>query len=508
MICIRDITSNKNWILSGVIFVCFFLLYAATAQRGVSWQDSGEFQYRVLAHDYFWISGIARSHPCYIAGAELFSFFFPASCRFYALNLFSGLGMSLALFFLTRILLQLQLKTSTIILAVLTLGLTHMAWWMSTIAEVYTWSLAFLMAELLCVAHLCATPEQDSGVRVQGWILLALLNGLHASLHNFAFLNLPIYAILFVYLHARKHFLYMARVLLICASTWLLGACLLLGLFVIEWGTTQSFVTTVKSLLFGREFEDVVVGTRAINWPLAKMNLALAGISLFNPAWVFAGFAGRTHSKYTCFKIVLLGLTAIHVVFWIRYFVPDQATFILPSLALLVIWVGMGLDSLTLQRKHLITLGAVILFFSLATPLILHHFLQTRQGGVKRMRELPFREESSYWLFPWKHNEQSAARFIQHVCAILKQGDVLIADNTAAGPIMAAQAAGLLTPHIRVITFFTGETDEDLVRLIKTRARVFIVSPVAGYTSNVLLTGHFTFEKEDVLYRIRSAHHE
>jgi hypothetical protein len=97
---------------------------------------------------------------------------------------------------------------------------------------------------------------------------------------------------------------------------------------------------------------------------------------------------------------------------------------------------------------------------------------------------------------------------VKHVCAILKSGDVLIADNTAAGPIMAAQAAGLLTPHVRIIAFFTGETDEELVQLIKTKERVYIVSPVAGYASSALLTGQFTFEKEDVLYRIRSVRHD
>jgi hypothetical protein len=180
----------------------------------------------------------------------------------------------------------------------------------------------------------------------------------------------------------------------------------------------------------------------------------------------------------------------------------------LPSLALLAIWVGIGLDSVTLHRKQLITLCAVILLSSIATPLFIHQFLQAKQGGVKRARELPFRNESSYWLFPWKHNEQSAARFVKHVCAILKSGDVLIADNTAAGPIMAAQAAGLLTPHVRIIAFFTGETDEELVQLIKTKERVYIVSPVAGYASSALLTGQFTFEKEDVLYRIRSVRHD
>ena len=257
-----DTASKSNKLFYGLLLACFFLLYAVTAQRGVSWQDSGEFQYRVLIHDYFWISGIARAHPSYIAGAELFSCLFPASCRLYALNLFSGLGMAVALLLLARILSQLHLKKFTILLAVMTLGLSHMAWWMSTIAEVYTWSIALLMAEVLCVARLCTPPEQGSGFRVRGWILLALLNGMHASFHNFAFLNLPVYAILFVCLHVQKRFLYTARVLLICAGAWLIGASLLVGLFVLEWNTTQSFVATLKSLFFGREYEDVVVGMR------------------------------------------------------------------------------------------------------------------------------------------------------------------------------------------------------------------------------------------------------
>lgn len=502
-----SVCCSATWQLIGLVSALLGV-YLLTAQRGVSWQDSGEFQYRVLVHDYFWISGIARAHPAYIAGAECFASLFPKAHCFYALNLFSGLGMSLALLLLSRIFALLQFKTSTALIAVLTLGLSHMAWWMSTVAEVYTWSLAFLMAEILCVAHLCATPEKESGSRVRGWILLALLNGVHASLHNFAFLNLPVYALLFVYLHAQKPLLYTTRVLLVCAGAWLIGASLLVGLFMIEWNTTQSLIATLKSLFFGREYKDVVVGTRSINWPLLKMNLALASISLLNPAWFFAGFAGRTRTQYACFKIALLGLTVIHLLFWIRYFVPDQATFILPSLALLALWVGIGLDSLTLQRKHLIALCSVIILSSLITPCILHHFLQAEQGGVKRTRELPFREESSYWLFPWKHNERSAARFVEHVCDILKAGDVLIADNTAAAPIMAAQVAGLLPATLRIIAFCPDKTDVDLLHLIKTNDRVYIVSPVAGYVSSVLLTGAFTFEKEDVLYRVRSAQHD
>jgi hypothetical protein len=500
-----------------ILFSCFLLLYAVTTQRGVNWQDSGEFHYRVLVHDYSWISGIAIAHPAYIVSADLFSSLFPAAYRFYAINLFSGLGMVLALMLLARLLTLLGLKTSTIILTVLTLGLSHMAWWLSTIAEVYTWSLALLMAELLCVAQLCiSNSEKDNQTNLPQqatkdivlWVLLALLNGLHASFHNFAFLNLPIYAILFSYLQWRRSLLRSIALLLLTAGAWLLGACLLVALFVLEWSATHSFLSTLKSLLFSYEFESVVTGTRTINWSLAKMNIALAIISFLSPAWLFLFFAGRNRRTNSCLKLTLLGLTAIHGLFWIRYFVPDQVTFILPTLSLLAIWAGIGLDSLILGRRQLAILGTATLLCALTAPLLLNHILLIKQGGVKRARELPFREESSYWLYPWKQNERSAARFVEEARKLLKEGDLLIADNTAAGPLMAAQAAGLLTPKIRIITFFTGESETELLNLVETSERVFIVSPVAGYASPALLTGRFNFEKEGVLYRVRKVHHE
>jgi len=486
------------------IFAGFFLLYAATAQRGVSWQDSGEFQYRVLVHDYFWISGIARSHPAYIAGAEFFTSLFPSSCRFYALNLFSGLGMALALALLTRLFVLLKLKTSTILITVLTLGLSHMAWWMSTVAEVYTWSLAFLVAELLCVAKLCEKGTQTTCL----WILLAMLNGLHAAFHNFAFLNLPVYALLFLSLQRDKRWLQNIALMMLTALAWLMGASLLVALFQTEWRETSSFIATLKSLLFGREFEDVVTGKRAVNWPLVKMNLALASVSFFNPVWLFVFAAGRMRQTFRAFKVALLGLALIHLLFWIRYFVPDQATFVLPTLTLFSIWVAIGLDSLNLSRKQLALLFTTILLFSVCSPIMIRQILIFKQSALKRPRQLPFREESRYWLYPWKQDERSAAQFVDEVRKTLKEGDLLIADNTAAGPVMAAQVTGQLPTKIRIITFFTGETEAELLRLVDLQDRVYIVSPVPGYASSALLTGQFKFEKEGVLYRIRKVRHD
>ncbi|MBP5319478.1 MAG: hypothetical protein J6334_00710, partial [Kiritimatiellae bacterium] len=50
-------------ILYAILFTGSLALYLLSAQRGFSWQDSGEYQFRVLANDLRWCSGIARAHP-------------------------------------------------------------------------------------------------------------------------------------------------------------------------------------------------------------------------------------------------------------------------------------------------------------------------------------------------------------------------------------------------------------------------------------------------------------
>ena len=495
--------------LCGVIFVLSLAVYAATAQRGVGWQDSGEFQFRILANDYFWISGIARAHPWYILMARLFSLHFPVALQFYAINLFSGLGMSVALVFLGLILWVLTRNVWAVIIAVVTLGLAHMAWWMATIAEVYTWSAAFLMAELFCLLNAIKNEERVGEPYLHKgsfgwWVALALINGVHASLHNFAFLNIPVYVVVFITQHLDKKARIILARILICLAAWLAGAALLIWVFAVEWRNLGVFSSALKSLFFGREFEQVVLGTRAINWPLAIMNFSLASVSLMNPCWLFVFFGWRAGNASRVWKWCLLGSTAVHGLFWVRYFVADQATFVLPVLSLLAIWLGLGVASRKLGTRIRWLTVLVAVLCSVTVPVLLNEFISARHGGVVRSRMLPFRDETRYWLLPWKQYECSAMRFVEGAKNILRDGDVLIADNTAAGPVFAVREAGKLPHNIRIIAFFTGETDDELVRIVTASERVFIVSPVAGYASAKLLDGRFQFEPEGVLYRVTS----
>ena len=55
-----------GWRVGVLVFLAAAGLYLATAQRGASWQDSGEYQWRSMTGDYL-LTGGARSHPLYIA---------------------------------------------------------------------------------------------------------------------------------------------------------------------------------------------------------------------------------------------------------------------------------------------------------------------------------------------------------------------------------------------------------------------------------------------------------
>lgn len=490
-----------SWALCAVVFVCFATLYAATAQRGVSWQDSGEFQYRVLAGDYRWHSGIARAHPLYIAMARGFSGAFPDSLKLYAVTAFSGLGSAVALALLAAVVVRLTGSARAASAAVVALGLSHMAWWLAAVAEVYTWSLAALMLELYCLARL---SERGEG----RWLLaLFAANGLHAGLHNFAFVSLPLYA--YAALAAvRASGGWRATALLAAAGcVWLAGASPLLAqaAALLQQGT--GLPATARSLFFGLGYERAVLGVCASDWRLVAANFALAGVSLLNPVWALAAKGWRGAEAHAVFRRYLAGLTLLHAVFWARYFVPDQATFVLPTLGLLAAWVGLGcraLENEAPQRgKRLGALVALSALCAVAVPCALFSALKLAGFELSRSRALPFRDEAGYWLKPWKHGERSAAAFVDAVGRQLRPGDVLIADTTAAGALLAAREAGLLR-GLRLVTPWSGETDAELRKLARgAGARAFIVSPVPGYAPGAVLeSGPASFVREGVLYRI------
>ena len=482
------------------VAIVFLILYALTAQRGVSWQDSGIFQYGALSGamtlpENSFGGGLAVLHPTYRIGTQLFSRCFPETLRVYSVNLFSGIGMAAALGLLAYLVQRLTGNARAAVGAVVTLGLAQMAWWLATVAEVYTWSLAFLFAELLCLVNVC----EDR--RPRWWMLLALINGMHLSVHNMALLNLPVYGILFLW-SCRSQRLPFGRLVAACAGMWLLGAAVLAWYFVKDVAETHSVAASLRSLLVGQNFSGQVLGTGKVKWQLAAMNWTLAAASFLSPCWLFAAAALRRPTA-SPFRLCLLTLTGIHFLFWVRYFVPDQATFIIPTLGLSAVWAGIGIANcgpwLT-SRKWLLAVAAGMICQAGMPPVL----GTLARPYATRVRELPFRDEAQYWLVPWKHNEDSAQRFVDTLNKTLRKGDVLVADLTAANPVVAD--AVLHPSPFRLLSGWTEEGGDETMRVISQALadghRAFAVSPKLGYTPRAIVE-KYQFEQEGILWRIK-----
>ncbi len=493
-------------IFSLTVFICFLALYAATAQRGLSWQDSGEFQYRILVGDYFWHSGIARAHPLYIAAARFFMFLFPVSQRIYAINLFSGVGLALALVFLTQSVWRVTGKIWCAAVSAVLLGLAHMPWWLATVAEVYTWSLAFLMAELYVLSRFFERRERR-------WLLLLfLLNGAHFSVHNFALLALPVYGSVLVaelcrMVMGRQEFgvrrWLQAGALAICVMlVWSAGAVLLWWQALAACSVSGCWRSTLASLLFGDGYRQAVVGFRVpAGGRLALANLALAGVSLANPCWLFALRGWRGLSDNRALRWCLLWLTALHLAFWCRYFVPDQATFALPSLGLLAVWAGLGARAHARPRYSWLAAGVAC---AAMVPLLLYCGARGRADGLAGRRELPFRDEARYWLVPWKMTERSAHEFAVAVASGLTAQSVVVADATSAGPLLTARETGLIKGEWRIVTPWSGESESELEELVLAGGRkIYVVSPLGGYVPAAIKKSADGFVREGVLYRVQ-----
>lgn len=471
--CKKD-DSRWPWVAFAVA-TAFFIFYAFGAQRGVSWQDSGEFQYRVIARDLVWNSGIARAHPGYIMASSAFS----SIVRFlscgtawigFGTTLFSAFSMAVALFFIFAVVYRATMRTDAALLASATLGLAHMAWWMASMAEVYASSLAFSMAEFYL---LDAVMKTDGRRHTHLLCLLFLVSGIHFSFHNFALLNLPVY-IACTLSRDRRFF----REAMLGAAAFCIGALPIIRLAAAELSDGSGVAATVRSVLFGTDYMGVVLGTSKPPLMRIVASYALASLSLLAPAWLLLARGIRSCARENALGRALTALTAIHALFWCRYFVSDQATFIVPLLGWLAIWVGLG--AAKMEPRKLKGLLIVSVAFQLVLP---HCALQcARHSELSRRviaakRTIPFRDEAAYWLIPWKRNETSAAAFTKAALLEMPEGGALFADSTTAPPLMIQKlSTGGKGLDFRLVTPWSREPLPD-----PSATACFTVSDAAPY---------------------------
>jgi hypothetical protein len=485
------------------------VLYAATCQRGVSWQDSGMYQYRAAALDLRGHLGLALAHPLYIIAGWLLKFVpiasFPAR-----LNFFSGLGMAVACANIAAVCLLLTGRRWIAAAAAGMIALAHTPWWLATVAEVYTWSLAGFTAELWLLVALLRRPGAGK------LIALALVSGLGLCIHNFALLPLPVYLAVAIVLLLRRRL--PAWSLAAAAGAYVLAAGLYLALIVAELAGGAGVGEAIGSALFGAGYQGRVLNA-ALEWgAVRKANMLLMLINVLGPqllfvvgAWVLRRRAGGGVAA------ALLALAGIHLLFVLRYDVPDQFTFFLPSLAMLTVLAAVGLAEIARMGKVAERVAAaVVAVWLVAAPMAYAAAPGiARRAGVEiaRPRELPGRDEGRYWLVPWKHDEPSAANFAADCLSgaqAVPDGAFILADATAYYPLAAARRVGGLRGDVTLLgghePWPVPHPNDDLEAFLSAVGDrpVYVVSRVEPYCPKSLTDrARFDFERAGSLYLLK-----
>ncbi len=417
--------------LWAMVFVSLLVLYGLTCQRELSWQDSGMFQWRILHGDYHGDLGLALAHPLYIALGQLVAAV-PAGSVFWRINFLSGIGMAMAAANVASAVYAFTGRRGAGLAAGWILGVSHIAWWLGTIAEVYTWSAAGLSAELLLLLSLLKKPTTPK------LAALALVNGLGICIHNFALLAIPAYLIVAVVLIARKKL--PAWSLAAALGGWAVGASWYLGMIAEAAGTLGSWSAAVHSALFGR-YESQVLSA-APTGSMMKINLALASLSFvsFLLPLAVCGWTQLVRKASRIISAAVLVLTGVHFLFFIRYPVPDQFTFLLPTATMVAFASGIGIAALLGGSRRVKAACLAMVFASIILPPVVYGVgprLVNRAGvQIRRERKLMYRDEVRYWLVPWKHDERSACRYSVHALQQAEPNGIVLADSTTVFPLL------------------------------------------------------------------------
>lgn len=445
---LSDVTSLGRlgvgrWCLVAGLFLALYLL---TSQPGVSWQDNGFFQYRVAQGEYTNDLGLALAHPLYIASGRAILWLGGEKALPALFNAFSGLCMAVALATLAGVCTMLTSRKWIGLLVAAMLGLSHTIWWHATIAETYAISLAGLTVELYLLILLWREAKW--------WqlVLLALVSGLGVCVHNFALLPLPVYLVVMIVLLARRRL--PAWSILPAFGAYLLGAGIYLGMIVNLAIQEGSWIQAVSSALVGNYSAQVTnVAHISKYW---KENFFLSAMNFANPMLLLAvvGWVRFRRHLGTGLAVALGAITFIEILFFIRYSVPDQVTFILPTLLVIALGASVGLAEVTQWGRPwrrvacglcLLSLIAQPAFYAVAPN------LARRVRGSAPQRHA-FRNEWRYWLVPWKQNEDSAKRFSDIGLSEVEPNAMILLDSTALYPMKLTQKIHNYRPDVNILS--------------------------------------------------------
>ena len=462
------------------VFLIAGVLYVATCAPGPLWQDSGMYQYRIWHNDIEGRLGLALSHPLYhIIGIGIKQI--PLGEFAHRTNLISAIAAAFTianLFLLMRIWLD---KLLPALLTAAALALSHTFWRHAVIAETYTLYTAFFSAELLML--LLYFKKR----RVVYLYLLGLCNGLAAANHMFAVIAFVCYLVFCIILLKRKH-IKLGHFRNI-ALMWIIGASPFGYLIVKDIIQGGSFTATAASAFFGHKWLGNVLNV-SLSGGLIKENLMLIAYNFPTPNIIlfFAGIYGLTKvPRGFGYAKVLLALLILYFIFAYRYTVPDRYAFFIPFYCLVSILIGVGFDLLITAFKYKIICWIVFIFALLPIPVYIAvpFIAEKLEFNISTRADVPYRNDYTWFLRPWKVGYSGAERFTEEVFEKLEPDAIVYADNTMVYPLLYMQEIKGKRPDIKIISEYAGSESAPLLSYKSieqwlSEGDVYAVSPLAG----------------------------
>ncbi len=489
------------------------LLYAATASRGVLWQDSGVHQYRIAVGQAENPYGLALSHPVHHwIGRGVAAVVPPAGLGF-ALNLISAAAGAAAVGLIAGLTAALTGLRRAGLIAGLTAGVAHAYWQLSAVTETYALQVALLAAEWCLLLRY---------LRSGNWLWLAGLfcvNGLHVANHLLGLLALATYGVLVVERLARGRLPLAALPALMLG--WVLGALPYLVLIADHYAREGDLAATLYSALFG-------AGTTGGGYRRHVLNVSISGGQLRKFAMILGynfpslaglialgGIAASRQRIPAPLWWVLVAQSSLYFAFVARYPIEDQYTFLLPVCALCGVWCGLGVaaafDVICSPVVRQWTTG--VLVAHAAWPVVVYMafpWIAEQRGWLgKSWRDLPYRDEYSAFLHPWKHHDDSAERYTRDTLARVAPGGWILADATTACPIaFSAEVSGVMREKRPLIFSAESCVNKRRQRLTVHELRAFLagggdVLAVPSYDVEKLWGADFEIERNGDWWRVR-----
>lgn len=432
-----------------ICFTLAFALYAATANRGAQWQDSGYHILRVVTQEAVNPLGLALSHPLHhFLGRIAVWLGVVEPC--FAVTLMSALAGAIAVANVFGVVTTLTESRAAAAFGAASLAFAHTFWQMSTLAETYTLAAALLSAECWCVVML-------ANQRQPNWVVAAFFfNGLGIANHMLAILSTPV--LVAVTLLSSKFEVRSAKkgwgvgIGVWAAAAWTLGALPFLLLIYQEIQRSGDFSATVQSALFGHGYRGDVLNLSVSLWSLALVG-AIVLMNFPNLLLPVSVVGARSPLIPLPARRALLAVAGIHAIFVLRYSVVDQHTFFVPMYAVLAMLGGVGFAAVASRPWGRLARGAAVALL-IATPLFYAYLpsIARRYRVLEgRERHKPYRDDYVYAFTPWSVAENSADRMAREAVKLAGPDGLIVVEDRMASFAVKYRAMQAMESSIRVV---------------------------------------------------------